>query len=277
MVFLHGWPDTAALWDEQVAKFKDTHRCCVLTLPHYASAKLPLEKRKRIASQWGPNFDKLAILLADEVKKLQKDESDKAILVIHDWGAQIGFTCQANWPQLFQAVIAFDVGPTPMDGARWIDLPKVLLVGLVYQYWLATAYLISRVVPFVGYEVGEMMTRAAARVFKGRLKRPQLEDVTVNQNYMYWNFHVNFYKEMFGLGNRTVFYLKDDKEEPDCPILFFYGSRKPAMFHSLAWEKTLRRSDKCEVVPVSNRFHWLMDGNSDFINGKMEAFLSSKL
>ena len=44
----------------------------------------------------------------------------------------------------------------------------MLLIGVVYQYWLATAHLLGRTAAAVGFgqSVGDLMTRGAARLFK---------------------------------------------------------------------------------------------------------------
>lgn len=42
------------------------------------------------------------------------------------------------------------------------DLPPMLIMGFIYQYWLATAFVLSATVPIAGPLIGDAMTRSVS-------------------------------------------------------------------------------------------------------------------
>ena len=170
LFFIHGWPDSAALWDEQVAFFVPRgYRCLRVTMPHYhgretADAAGDLLLPSHV--DWGAATQRLA-------EALREHGGGKPVtLVIHDWGSVWGFYLQLLAPDLVKGIVAMDVGPWALSG-RWRNVPAMLAIGLVYQYWLATAHIIGRASSSAfGQGLADWMTRAFARLAKRSARPP---------------------------------------------------------------------------------------------------------
>ncbi|GBG28464.1 Epoxide hydrolase 1 [Hondaea fermentalgiana] len=262
MVFVHGWPDDPHVWTGQTKHFRKTHRCATVSLPGFG--------HKRLTDPAGYNFDQLARMLAQTVEGLQRGESDRAVLVLHDWGCVIGFTAQDLYPELFAGVIAFDVGPPTLDMPRFRDAPALFTIGMIYQYVLIWAYLLFRASPHgVGERIGNWLSRSVAR----RLGAPNPEQALAMSNYPYYYFHTNFLTELFGGAGRIARYGKKPSSPQTAPTLYIYGVQKSVMLHSARWVQTLKDSPDCHVIPVKCG-HWIMcEVPAEEINRKMSNFI----
>ena len=223
LFFIHGWPDSAALWDEQVAFFVPRgYRCLRVTMPHYhgretADAAGDLLLPSHV--DWGAATQRLA-------EALREHGGGKPVtLVIHDWGSVWGFYLQLLAPDLVKGIVAMDVGPWALSG-RWRNVPAMLAIGLVYQYWLATAHIIGRASSSAfGQGLADWMTRAFARLAKRSARPPPTphptppltraraglgekgaitEAVTSDAAYPYYYIHRNFVQELLGLQVSTT-------------------------------------------------------------------------
>jgi len=59
-MFIHGYPDSARLWDKQIEAFKAEFRCINVTMPIYG-----LEKN---VNSWGCDFPELTKMLAKVIE-----------------------------------------------------------------------------------------------------------------------------------------------------------------------------------------------------------------
>lgn len=206
IVFIQGWPDDASLWDGAVADLRDEYRCVRVTLPNFAGDR---------TARWG--FRTLEIVEALEALVRDAGRGRPVILVLHDWGCYWGHAVHHRVPDLVAAVAGVDVAPHYKP-----TLVAVLLI-VAYQWWLFGAFV-------VGGPIGDWMTRGFARV--GHVPVPR-ERLTAWMNYPYRNIWAD------------IFAGRDQKLTkgywPTCPILFVYGEKKPAHFHSAAWVEHVRK------------------------------------
>ena len=94
-----------------------------------------------------------------------------------------------------------DVGPWQLPGVV-PNIPKMIAIGLAYQYWLAAAHIIGRSsTSKVGKDLTDWMARAFARFAKKSLgdKANVGENVTSDACYPYYFIHRNFLLELLGL------------------------------------------------------------------------------
>mmetsp|Transcript_3887 Transcript_3887/g.5653 ORF Transcript_3887/g.5653 Transcript_3887/m.5653 type:complete len:277 (-) Transcript_3887:38-868(-) len=264
MVFMHGWPDTSAVWCDQIKEFEKSNRCLALTLPGFSGDQL---------ESWGYNFDDLCIMIAKQVEKHRENKDDKAVLVCHDWGAFLGFQTQCEFDDLFSCIVAFDVGP-PLKSVSLRTIPALVVMGFAYQYMLVGAFLCGRLVPLVGKRIGDYFAQCVASYM--HVPKDTLPHVTSEMGYPYLYFHLNFVREMFGIRAQKFQYNRSVHQGPSCPCLFFYGTEKPLMFHSGSFESALKKRPDCQVIPMKTG-HWIMNHNSAEVNFKMSNFLNSKL
>jgi hypothetical protein len=143
-----------------------------------------------------------------------------------------------------------DVGPWQLTGVV-SNVPKMIFIGLAYQYWLAAAHIIGRSsTSEIGKDVADWMTRAFARFAKKSLgdKANVSETVTSDACYPYYYIHRNFLLELLG-AQQPVHpqHIDGNAKFPSCPCLFLFGKKKPIKFHDPAWERGLNLRDDCHV------------------------------
>ena len=126
------FPDTVDVWKDQIeCMSKKGFRCLALALPGFAGRA---QAAQFSHSKWGYGFIALADALAKAIREGQCGDESKVMLVIHDWGALLGFWLQNRYPHLIKAVVAMDVGPMDWHFGRrpqLRDVPKMLFLGLL--------------------------------------------------------------------------------------------------------------------------------------------------
>jgi len=108
-----------------------------------------------------------------------------------------------------------------------------------YQLWLASAFV-------VGGGVGDWMTRSVARI-GGSPRQGNALNAEINYPYLYtWQSMLR--------GN--VPNLPD--YEPQVPLMFVFGRKKPGAFHSSRWTRFVRSRPDNEVIDLPDATHWVM-------------------
>ncbi len=199
VVMIHGWPDTYRLWDAQVAALSPTYRCVRFSLPGFEVTEPP----RRVS------LDQMVVLFREIVDAVSPEAP--VTLLLHDWGCVFGYQFAARHAERVARIIGIDIGDTfAPNFVKSLSLKAKLLIG-GYQGWLATAHALGR--------VGTGMTRMMARALKAPASAQRLG---AQQNYPY--------VMQLGGGFRDAVNF-----EPHCPVLYFYGTKKPFMFHTQHW------------------------------------------
>ena len=228
VVLLHGWPDTAALWDGTVAALSPQWRCVRFTLPGFAPAD-------------PPGAHTLAQVEQQLLAVVQHADGGRPVtLLLHDWGCLFGYHFLRQHPQLVSRVIGVDIGDAG-SRAHQQGLGFKAKLGIVsYQLWLALAWRI-------GGAFGDGMARRMAR--KMRVPAPP-QQIRAQMGYPYWITWTGSYGSY-----RAARPFRAD--EPAMPMLFLYGQRKPFGFQSQAWMDALAARPGCRVLPMKTG-HWVM-------------------
>ena len=272
LVFVHGWPDSASLWDGQVERLsREGYRCVCVTLPGFGTSAL--DRAHRFGYTFVEIADALARLIREEIAT---GEDQQVTLVVHDWGSYFGFFAQNLYPTLVRAVVAMDVGP-PLFGRAppWRTMPVIVLAGLIYQYWLILAWAIALFVPFgLGRPLGDALARLVARS-TGAGTPPPTAIAKAENCYPYFYMHYGMWAERLGFkkpdGNRP----RSRAEVPSCPCLFFWGKGKGFKFHSEPWARALEaRTDGSRVVALERAKHWLMIDEREAVNDRIVQWLA---
>jgi pimeloyl-ACP methyl ester carboxylesterase len=225
IVMIHGWPDTHRLWDAQVAALKDRYRCVRFTLPGF-----DLAQPGRAHS-----LDEVVGTIRRVVE--QACPGERVTLLVHDWGCFFGYQFATRHPQLVERVIGVDIGDagSRRNLAAMSLRQKLMVVG--YQLWLALAWRI-------GGRVGDGMARWIA----GAMRCPAPpHGIGAQMGYPY---AVQWFKVKGGFDTPRAF-------DPAVPMLFFYGERKPFMFHSQAWLDKIAARPGSRVIGLRTG-HWVM-------------------
>lgn len=238
VVMVHGWPDTQALWDPQVAAMREHYRCVRFTLPGFD---------KRHPRRVYPLEDVVAQLLAvlDAVSPHQP-----VVLLLHDWGCVFGYALASRHPDRVSAIIGIDIGDAGSREHVAALGVKAKWMVVAYQLWLALAW-------NLGGAAGDWMTRRMAAL----LHAPGTP-ATIG-SWMNYPYHVQWTR---GYPRKPF--------SPTVPMLFVYGTHKPFMFHSQAWCTAVAASPHSAVHALRSN-HWVSSYAAAEFNTLALAWLDS--
>jgi pimeloyl-ACP methyl ester carboxylesterase len=106
LLFLHGFPEGAFIWDGLLERFGDSHRCLAPNLRGYGRSSQP-----------GDVGDYRAKLLVDDLKALIQLESPglpAACVIAHDWGGAVAWGLANRHPDLLERLFILN---SPHPGA----------------------------------------------------------------------------------------------------------------------------------------------------------------
>jgi cis-3-alkyl-4-acyloxetan-2-one decarboxylase len=247
LVFLHGWPDSPALWDATVEALKDRYRCVRFSLPGY---DLSLPPRP-------VSVDGMCELVAEVVDTVSPDEP--VTLVLHDWGCFFGYEYAARNTGRVARVVAADIGDTNSSAylGRLTAKEKALIAG--YQIWLALCWKLGHWWP----SMADRLTRFMARSISCRTPA---EHIGWQMNYPYAMQWLGSFGGLRGVA-RVDRILGESMS-----VLFLYGKRKPFMFHSERWLEKLNATPGCETLGLEAG-HWLMRQQPEAFNQAVRQWL----
>ena len=237
ILMIHGWPDTYRLWDGQVAALSGQYRCARFTLPGFDVSQ----------AARAPSLDEMVSLFGQIADAVSPDKP--LILMLHDWGCVFGYQYAARNPQRVARLIGIDIGDTTSKAflATLSGKAKAMVAG--YQLWLALAHKLGG--------LGSVMTRWMAR----KLGCPVApERIGAQQNYPY-------------VMQWTGGFSTAQSYTPVCPTLYFYGTRKPFMFHSPRWLEKLAAIPGSEAHGLKTG-HWVMLGDPEGFNSRLLTWLA---
>lgn len=108
LVFLHGFPEAAFVWDELLAHFGDRYRCVAPNLRGFGPSSAPVEVEAY----------RIKHLVADlEALVQQLGGGPLEALVAHDWGGAVAWTFAALRPELLKRLIIIN-SPHPATFLR---------------------------------------------------------------------------------------------------------------------------------------------------------------
>lgn len=234
---IHGWPDTHRLWDGQVEALKSRYRCVRFTLPGF-----------------DPAAPKRAYSLDEVVATIREAcDGERVTLLLHDWGCFFGYQFAMRHPELVERVIGVDIGDAGSRGHRDELGARGRLMVFAYQMWLALAWRI-------GGRAGDVMARWMARAI-GCPTDPR----TIHAQ-MGYGYAMRWLGAAGGLKGLRVF-------QPQVPMLFAYGQRKPFMFHSRPWAEALAARPRSRVIGFPTG-HWIMVQQPKAFNDALLGWLA---
>jgi len=245
VVLLHGWPDTAALWDATVAALQPQWRCVRFTLPGFGAGDAPVAH----------TLD----AVVEQVHQVVRFAGGgrPVTLLLHDWGCLFGYHFLRRHPELVSRLIGVDIGDAGSRAHRQ-GLPLKGKLGIVgYQLWLALAWRI-------GGSVGDGMARRMAR--KMRVPTPP-QQIRAQMGYPYWITWTGAHGSY-----RAVRPFRAD--EPVQPMCFIYGQRKPFMFHAPQWAERIAARPGNAVLGL-RAGHWVMVNQPEAFNQAVSAWLAA--
>jgi pimeloyl-ACP methyl ester carboxylesterase len=240
IVMVHGWPDTCRLWDAQVEHLKANHRCIRFTLPGFDIAQ-----PRRAYS--------LAELVAT-LKRIveQTCPGEPVTLLLHDWGCLFGYEFAMRHPHLVRRIIGVDIGDVGSRAHLQALSVKAKLMVLAYQVWLAIAWRI-------GGAMGDKMTRWMARALHCPSDPRFIGSAMCYPYYIQWAGAHGSYRHAL-------------RFDPQCPMLYIWGRKKPFEFHSASWVEALAAKPGSRALEF-NTGHWVMKSKPREFNDAVAAWL----
>ncbi len=250
LLMLHGWPDSRALWNLQVAALSPHFRCVRFTWPGFDAATEATTKA-------GPrSLDELVALVGAVADRVSPGKP--VTLVVHDWGCMFGYEFAARHPTRVSRIVAMDIGDFN-TGALIKSLSlSAKLSAAAYQLWLAWAWIFGHLLGL--HRLGNAMTRFMAKAFRAPGAR---ESIGFGMTYPYAMTWFGLYG---GLGKAAK------NHQPTHPCLYFHALRKPFQFQSPQWLAAIAARPDSESHALSCG-HWLMLQRADEVNTKTLAWL----
>ena len=227
LVFMHGYPDTLALWHPIIAELEADYYCLSVSYPNFSDR----EKNKK-GIKFEDLLDRLKVTI-DGVNDTQR----KIIIVSHDWGAILSYWFDQRYPNFVKEIISYDVG----QGA------KKTFFGVFYQLFLTISFLLCRC-------LGDGMTRWM--VTKLKYRPPHFQQIGGSWNYFYADLWGRILRSMCCCccaGKNRIPFIK---YEPTCDIVYTYATDKPFQFHGDEWIQMLEGMPNSEVHTVTGG-HWI--------------------
>ncbi len=132
MLFLHGFPEAAFIWDDFLAHFarpeNGGYRCIAPNLRGFAGSSAPSE----VAAY-------KAHLLVQDIRQLvasERDDRNVAVLVAHDWGGAFGWGMANAFPQEVQQLVIVN-SPHPGTFARELRDNPTQQAASAYMHFLS--------------------------------------------------------------------------------------------------------------------------------------------
>jgi pimeloyl-ACP methyl ester carboxylesterase len=242
VVFVHGWPDDASMWRNQVEALRADFRCATVTLPNFGET---------VSESGGCDFPTIVDRLHRTIEELG---DEPVVLVTHDWGAYIGYLYEKKFPDSVKTMVAMDVGghvqpATLRDVAMFVS----------YQWTLVTLWLLGGILP----ALGTWLTRNFARL----LQVPERQASTLRSRCNYPYFY--YWRSLMLPWARSRLL---GEYRPQCPVLYIYGGAKPLMFHTDHWLSIVEQTGGQNVC-IEQGSHWFMEAQAAQTNELLNEWL----
>jgi len=272
MVFVHGWPDTPAIWKAQVDYYTAKSYCCItLENPNYDISF--------IQNPWG--YDIMGVVNALAAQTVDIVGERPFILIAHDWGAYFAQLMYIHWKHQLNVshLVLLDVGD---GGAKDEDQSKYK-----YQMVNAMCFLMPR-------SIGTWYMRRYYRNLLAssgcNLKLEQFPAIELEQkdkirrfdsiaNYSYfWGIWVMMFGSNKSKKDATVSHMLNLME--DVPILFLDAKKgwfKPVQYYSGKYRKWIEGREDCKFVEL-DCYHWIQHeeplGDWRSLHSHVDQFIS---
>lgn len=239
MFFIHGYPDDKEIFSAQYEHFHKLGWSCVaVDLPWFSDTKFD------VAGYWPEDCaDACAAALRRFLEKQQPVR--KAVLVAHDWGADIAAMVQLAHPDLVSRVVYFDT-----LGGQWCEghlLKRTLIQGLKGQYFHAFCWILSACVPMGGI-FGTLFLRIGAIFSPCGTK----SGFAAKKAYHYFFLHLDAWMQLFRMAEPFCARRTVDMITAQRPTLLLYSCDSGSIsFRPADAEKLLDENAVNRVYPLT--------------------------
>jgi len=126
LMFLHGFPEAAFVWDELLMHFGDRYRCIAPNLRGFEQSSAPVEVQAYRAKH----------LVGDLLALIEQQVgAPLAALVAHDWGGAVAWSLAAQHPEVLQRLVIIN-SPHPATFLRELQTNPAQQAASVYMNFL---------------------------------------------------------------------------------------------------------------------------------------------
>ena len=125
LVFLHGFPEAAFVWDRLLEHFADRYRCVAPNLRGYAGSSAPEEAEAYRAKH----------LVADIAALIDQVGGRVEALIAHDWGGALSWSLAALQPERLRRLVIVN-SPHPATFLRGLQSDPVQQAASAYMNFL---------------------------------------------------------------------------------------------------------------------------------------------
>jgi epoxide hydrolase 4 len=126
LLFLHGFPEAAFVWDEMLAHFGDRYRCIAPNLRGYEQSSAPREVQAYRAKH----------LVADLLALIEQQVgAPLEALVAHDWGGAVAWNFAVQHPQALKRLVIIN-SPHPATFLRELQTNPAQQAASAYMNFL---------------------------------------------------------------------------------------------------------------------------------------------
>jgi epoxide hydrolase 4 len=126
LIFLHGFPEAAFVWDEMLARFSDRYRCIAPNLRGFGPSSAPRE----------PEQYRVKHLMQDVISLIEQVGGGPIeALVAHDWGGAVAWSLAATKPALMKRLVIVN-SPHPATFLRELQTSPEQQAASAYMNFL---------------------------------------------------------------------------------------------------------------------------------------------
>ena len=255
LLFVHGFPDTAAVFDDMVARcVAKGYRCITCTMPYYS------KETTEGHSYFGYTMDGIADILHGIIVASRQNDEDIPVIVAHDFGVIYATWLCHKYTNIARAIFMIDVGSVDAGVSTAVTsktLETLHFYGRKYQYRCILMWILSRL-PVVGrLQEIYLHYRPLAITDAG-----VVHNVIPASAYSYFYVHTYPWFEWIAgftgyafLSPYPTWFHTPPHPLPTC---FVYGTRKPFMFHDDMWAKAISLRTDGSSVRALETGHWCM-------------------
>ena len=133
MIFLHGFPEAAFVWDEMLTRFGGRYRCVAPNLRGFEQSSAPAEVEAYRPKQLVADIEALAVHCNREAGR--DDRAPLAALVAHDWGGALAWNLAAQQPALLERLVILN-SPHPATFLRELQRSPAQQAASAYMNFL---------------------------------------------------------------------------------------------------------------------------------------------
>ncbi len=133
VIFLHGFPEAAFVWDEMLSRLGSRYRCVAPNLRGYEQSSAPVEVEAYRPKQLVADIEALAAHCNRAAGRAER--APLAALVAHDWGGALAWNLAAQQPALLERLVIIN-SPHPATFLRELQHSPAQQAASAYMNFL---------------------------------------------------------------------------------------------------------------------------------------------